>query len=99
MGIGRVAPSTAAGGVHAVDLVASYREELQAAGHVVGGSPPASTGAGQPRTSSQEAFEVFASLAAAPEVLAAVELFADRAALRDRDDFSVSCLPGNGRTP
>jgi hypothetical protein len=91
-----VAPSTAAGGVHAVDLVASYREELQAAGHVVGGSPPASTGAGRPRTSSQEAFEVFASLAAAPEVLAAVELFA---ALRDRDDFSVSCLPGNGRTP
>ena len=46
---------------------------------------------------SREAFEVFAALAGAPDVLAVLELFAGQSGLRERDDFSVSCLPGNGR--
>ena len=30
-------------------------------------------------------------------MLAVLELFASQSGLRERDDFSVSCLPGNGR--
>lgn len=32
-------------------------------------------------------------------MLAVLELFASQSGLRERDDFSVSCLPGNGRAP
>ncbi len=77
----------------------AYREALLAAGHGIDKLPPPSSGTGRPLTSSREAFEVFAALTGAPEVLAVLELFASQAGLRERDDFSVSCLPSNGRTP
>lgn len=61
--------------------------------------PPSSSGAGRPRTSTPAAFERFASLRGAPDVLAVLELFASRAGLREAEDFAVSCLPGSTRTP
>lgn len=70
---------------------------LQSAGYSVDALPPSSSGTGRPRAASREAFEVFAALAGAPDVLAVLELFASQSGLRERDDFSVSCLPGNGR--
>lgn len=85
--------------VGARSRVTAYREALRAAGYNVDGLPPSSSGRGRPRTSSREAFEVFAGLVGAPEVLAVLELFASVSGLRERDDFSISCLPGNGRTP
>lgn len=87
---------------HVIDadgLVVVYREALLSAGYSVDALPPSSSGTGRPRAASREAFEVFAALAGAPDVLAVLELFASQSGLRERDDFSVSCLPGNGRAP
>ena len=85
---------------HVIDadgLVVVYREALLSAGYSVDALPPSSSGTGRPRAASREAFEVFAALAGAPDVLAVLELSASQSGLRERDDFSVSCLPGNGR--
>lgn len=82
------------------ELVEFYRLALLDAGYCrqdlipIGLSGPRR----RPRASTQEAFEAFANLTSAPTVLALIETFADRSGLRDRDDFSVSCLPGTGRT-
>ena len=77
------------------ELAAHYRDALWEAGYTGGALPPSSSSGKRPKTFTREAFEVFAQLRAAPEVLTIIELFAEQARLRDRDDFSVSCLPGN----
>lgn len=51
-----------------------------------------------PRASTREAFEVFAQLRSAPTVLALIQMFAEQSALRDRNDFAVSCLPSTKRS-
>lgn len=59
---------------------------------------PRSSGS-RPLTWTHEAFEAFARLESAPTVLSILDLYVEQSGLRDRDDFSVSCLPGDNRTP
>lgn len=81
------------------DRVDLYRAAVADAGYRAVGRVPSSLSPSKPPTSSREAFEAFARLAAAPTVLALIDLYAEQARLRDRDDFAVSCLPRNNRTP
>lgn len=79
--------------MEAEGLVEVYRDALLEAGYGVDLLAPRS---GQRRlTSGREAFEAFAELRVAPEVVALIHVFADRAGLRERRDFSVSCLPSS----
>ena len=70
-------------GIDADGLVVVYREALLSAGYSVDSLPPSSSGTGRPRAASREAFEVFAALTGAPDVLAVLELFASQSGLRN----------------
>lgn len=80
------------------ERVAFYSEALVDAGYGAQElSPSGLFKAGRrPLTMTHDAFEVFARLRAAPEVLALVEIFSEQSALREYSDFSVSCLPSTG---
>lgn len=75
------------------ELVTAYRDALIEAGYVPQLLVPVP---GRRRlTKTREAFEAFAQLRAAPEVLAVLATFSEMSGLRDQDDFSVSCLPAS----
>lgn len=80
------------------ELVDVYREALFGAGYSGQELSPSGLfeAESRPRTTTQAAFEVFAQLRAAPDVLALIEVFSEQSALRDRSDFAVSCLPSTG---
>ena len=97
---GLVAPVAAESVVDPAQLITEYRAALLDAGYVTESLPPSSSGgSGRPRTNSREAFEAFAMLSHAPQVLAVLEVLSRNSRLRLQEDFAVSCLPGNTRTP
>lgn len=78
------------------ELITAYRNALSEAGHVPQMLAP-ERAEGQ-RSNSREAFEAFAQLRAAPETLSVMARFSELSRLHDREDFSVSCLPGTSRS-
>lgn len=76
------------------EVVATYEDALAEAGYVPQQGVPKRT-KGQ-LTNSRDAFEAFAELGVAPEILATVAWYSELAGLPSADDFSVSCLPGTG---
>lgn len=72
------------------DRAAAFSDTLRDAGYRSGGHVPPRG----PFARSHGAFEVFAQLDCAPEVLAFTNWYAELVGLNDHDGFSVSCLPG-----
>lgn len=85
------------GVIESQDLVERYRIALLTAGYDPQVLAP-KRGRQRP-THSREAFEEFACLKVAPEVLAVLARFSDVSGLRGASDFSVSCLPSSSIRP